>query len=249
MATDLTVDADLEFSVDIPGSRTVTGSLTGSGKTLELRVSDPSVFAGRSDSARDPWPRQDARRAEGCRSAWSRRPDRWSRWASRRTSWLQRRLTGSPHIRIERGAGLWSLVRGRARSPRGGALPATALAPPPTSVPDRPHHGRRPRRPGDHDARPGPGREPAAHPAARAPTRGRAIARRSSRCATTSPPSARSRLRHPIARTRAAARRDPARRRGRVRAGRGSAARAETRVHGAPVRQRDPAYRVGARSR
>ncbi len=50
MPTDLTVDADLQFSVDIPGSAPMTGSLTGSGKTLELRVSDPSVFAGRSDS-------------------------------------------------------------------------------------------------------------------------------------------------------------------------------------------------------
>ena len=50
MATDLMVDVDLEFSVDIPGSRTVTGSLTGSGATLELRVSDPVLFAGRADA-------------------------------------------------------------------------------------------------------------------------------------------------------------------------------------------------------
>ena len=51
MADGLTVDADLQFSVDIPGSPTVTGSLTGSGKTLELTISDPSLFAGRGDSA------------------------------------------------------------------------------------------------------------------------------------------------------------------------------------------------------
>jgi hypothetical protein len=38
MAADLTVDAHLDFSVDIPGSATVTGVLTGSGKALELRL-------------------------------------------------------------------------------------------------------------------------------------------------------------------------------------------------------------------
>ena len=50
MVTDLTVDVDLEFSLDIPGSRTVTGSLSGFGKTLELRVSDPFLFGGRTDA-------------------------------------------------------------------------------------------------------------------------------------------------------------------------------------------------------
>ena len=44
------VDVDLRFSVDLPGERTVTGVLTGAGSALELRVSDPHVFAGRSDS-------------------------------------------------------------------------------------------------------------------------------------------------------------------------------------------------------
>jgi FHA domain len=63
-----------------------------------------------------------------------------------RTSWLQRRVTGSRHIRIERGAGLWTLARGRTRSPRGGALPATDLVPPPTLSPIAPTLSRRPAR-------------------------------------------------------------------------------------------------------
>ena len=51
MPTDLTVDADLDFTLDLPGARTVRGSLTGSGKHLQLRVSDPFLFAGRSDAS------------------------------------------------------------------------------------------------------------------------------------------------------------------------------------------------------
>ena len=47
----LSVDADLEFSVDIPGSRTVDGTPDRRRQALELRVSDPFVFAGRSDAA------------------------------------------------------------------------------------------------------------------------------------------------------------------------------------------------------
>jgi hypothetical protein len=64
-----------------------------------------------------------------------------------RTSWLQRRVTGSRHIRIERGAGVFSLVRGRALAPAGGALPPAELAPPPTLFPVVPTLRRRPRPP------------------------------------------------------------------------------------------------------
>jgi hypothetical protein len=146
MATDLTVDVDLEFSVDIPGSRTVTGSLTGSGKALELRVSDPFLVAGRSDS----------RAIRGLAQALAGRGVSVSvvstsgplvTLGASRTSWLQRRVTGSRHIRIERGAGLWTLVRGRTQSPSGGVLPATDLAPPHTLTPIAPTLARRPRRP------------------------------------------------------------------------------------------------------
>ena len=145
MPTDLTVDADLQFSVDVPGSPTVTGSLTGSSRTLELTVSDPALFAGRADSAA----------IRGLAQALADRGLTVSVVSSSgplvtlgapRTSWLQRRVTGSRHIRIERGAGLWILARGRTRSPRGGALAATDLAPPPTLSPIAPTMARRPRR-------------------------------------------------------------------------------------------------------
>ena len=54
-------------------------------------------------------------------------------------------MTGSRHIRVERGAGLWSLLRGRVRGPAGGALPARDLAPPTTVLPLAPTMLRRPR--------------------------------------------------------------------------------------------------------
>jgi len=48
---DLSLDADLTFSVDVPGAPTVTGHLTGSGTALELQVDNSFVFAGRRDAA------------------------------------------------------------------------------------------------------------------------------------------------------------------------------------------------------
>jgi len=66
---------------------------------------------------------------------------------SARSSWLQRLVTGSRHIRVERGAGLWSLVRGRRQRAGGGVLPVAALAPPATLFPVAPTMaGRRRRR-------------------------------------------------------------------------------------------------------
>jgi hypothetical protein len=61
-----------------------------------------------------------------------------------RSSWLQRRVTRSRHIRIERGAGLWSLARGRAQLANAGALPVAAIAPPGTLWPPAPTLLRRP---------------------------------------------------------------------------------------------------------
>jgi len=145
MPTDLTVDADLQFSVDIPGSPTVTASLTGSGRTLELTVSDPGLFAGRADSGAIRGLAQ-ALADSGLSVRVVSSSGQLVTLGAPRTSWLQRRVTGSRHIRIERGAGLWILARGRTRSPRGGALAATDLAPPPTLSPIAPTMARRPRR-------------------------------------------------------------------------------------------------------
>lgn len=144
MALDVSVDADLELTLELPGARPVTGSLTGSGTALELRVSDPFLFAGRSDAGA----------IRGVADGLARRGLTLTVVAptgplvtlgAPRTSWLQRRVTGSRHIRVERGAGLWSLLRGRVQAPAGGALPARDLAPPATVFPLAPTFLRRPR--------------------------------------------------------------------------------------------------------
>jgi hypothetical protein len=146
MATTLTVDADLQFSVDIPGQRPLSGALTGSGTALHLRVSHPHLFAGRSDrNAIRGLAKGLADRGLSLSVVTPSGP--LVTLGAAKTSWLQRRMTGSRHIRIERGAGLWSLVRGRNQAPNGGALPAAELAPPPTPLPLAPTMARRPRRP------------------------------------------------------------------------------------------------------
>lgn len=146
MGTQIRIDADLEFSVDIPGSGTVTGLLTGSGTSLQLRVSDPLMFAGRSDSSEiQRLAKGLADRALSISVATPSGP--LVTLGLVRSSWVQRRVTGSRHIRIERGAGLWSLIRARAQPSSSGALPAAELAPPPTLSPIAPTMRRRRRRP------------------------------------------------------------------------------------------------------
>lgn len=146
MNVDLAVDADLQFSVDIPGSRTVTGELTGSGKAMQLRVSDPILFTGRSDAGAV---RGLAKSLAGqgllLRVIAPSGP--LVTLGAAKTSWLQRRVTGSRHIRLERSASIWLLLRGRSRAPVGGTLPLAELAPPPTLFPIAPTMARRGRPP------------------------------------------------------------------------------------------------------
>ena len=161
MSTDLTVDADLEFTLDLPGTGTVRGSLTGSGKHLELRVSDPFLFAGRSDASAVRGIADGLARRGVCLTVVAPAGPLVTLGVPR-TAWLQRRVTGSRHIRVERGAGLWSLVRGRAQAPAGGALPRPSWCPqPPCSPSLRPSTGARgPRSPRPMTPRRG---EPATH--------------------------------------------------------------------------------------
>lgn len=137
------VDADLGFSVDLPGERTVTGQLTGSGRSLTLTVSDPFAFAARRDS---PAIRLAAKALaeQGVALTVVAPSGPIVTLGAPRPPWWQRWVTGSRHIRIERGAGLWSLVR-RARA-TAGALPSAALLPPGTVWPVAPTLMRRRRR-------------------------------------------------------------------------------------------------------
>ena len=139
---DLTVDADLRFSVDVPGAPAVTGHLTGSGTALELRVDDSTVLAGRKDAAAIRGLAEGLAH-QGISIAVIGPSGPLVTLGVRRSSWLQRRVTRSKHIRIERGAGLLSLARGRAQTGNAGALPVAELAPPATMWPPAPTFLRR----------------------------------------------------------------------------------------------------------
>ena len=106
-------------------------------------MSDPLVFAGRSD-AHAVRGIAAALAASGLSLTVVAPSGPLVTLGAPRTPWWQRRVTGSRHIRIERGAGLWSLARGRARA-TAGALPASALVPPAMLWPPAPTLMRRPR--------------------------------------------------------------------------------------------------------
>ena len=141
-APGISLEADLTFSVAVPGNREVTGRLTGSGADLELRVSDPYAFAGR----------RDAGSVRGLAGVLAERGVTVTVVApsgplvvlgARRTSWFQRRITGSRHIRVPRSAGLWSLARGRVQASSDPVLPTRDIAPAPTLWPPAPTFLRR----------------------------------------------------------------------------------------------------------
>lgn len=140
----LAVDAHLDFSVELPGDRSVTGTLRGSGAVLELTVSDPFVFAGRSD-ARAVRGLAEVLAAQGLSVTVVAPSGPLVTLGAPHTPWWQRWVTGSRHLRIERGAGVWSLARGRARA-TAGALPSADLVPPATVWPPAPTFLRRRRR-------------------------------------------------------------------------------------------------------
>jgi hypothetical protein len=134
------VRADLRFTADVPGYGRVEGALSGEGRHLELRVSDPLFFAGR----------RDASRVRGIAKALSELGLRVSVVAGdlpllelgrTRTSWVQRRVTGSRHLRIVGARGALVGARGRARSSRQ-VLPGRELLPPPTLFPLAPTFNR-----------------------------------------------------------------------------------------------------------
>ncbi len=140
----VSVSADLRLEVDVPGAPAVSAHLTGTGGALTLHVDEPFVFAGR----------RDAPAIRGLAAGLAQRglivtvvgpSGPLVTLGACRASWWQRRLTRSRHIKVEKGAGLWSLARGRAQSRNVAALPAADLAPPPTMWPPAPTLLRRPR--------------------------------------------------------------------------------------------------------
>jgi hypothetical protein len=144
MTRSVTVSADLCFQVEVPGRPPVNGEVRGSGSVLDVRVDDPGMFAGRSDA---PAIRAlaDALARRGLAVRVSDREHHLITLGSVRTSWWQRRLTGSRHIRLGSLRGAWTGARSRAGADRP-VLPDATLAPPATLFPVAPTFRRRVRR-------------------------------------------------------------------------------------------------------
>jgi hypothetical protein len=144
VADGVEVRADLRFTAEVPGFGPVDGALTGRGRDLELRVSNPVFFAGRGDAAL----------VRGIAAALAELGLRISVIADERlllelgatrTGWIQRRLTGSRHLRVVGPRGVLAGVRG-SRSTRQ-ALPGRELLPPTTLFPLAPTFRRGPAAP------------------------------------------------------------------------------------------------------
>jgi hypothetical protein len=121
-----TVDASLDFSVAI-GTATMRGSLRGAGSELTLTVSDPDLLGGADDTV-----------ARSVAATLADRGIRLNVVADRplatlgiaRAGWLQRRITGSPHISVASVPAAITLLRLRRKAGSG-----STLAPPPTPQP------------------------------------------------------------------------------------------------------------------
>jgi hypothetical protein len=141
--TATSVQADLTFSVDVPGEAPVTGSLEGAGSRLVLRVSDPAAFAGGADAAGLRRVADELHRLGVAVQVRDSRDVPLLTMGAVRPPWWQRPLTRSPHLQVAGLRGLAAAGRGRARGgePR---LPGAGLAPPATPYPLAPTFLRRP---------------------------------------------------------------------------------------------------------
>ena len=135
-ATTVSVDADLSFSVEVDG-RTMSGTLAGSGADLQLTVSDPWLLGGSGTAVAGAVADQLA--ASGLRlTVVADRP--LAVLGEPKTSYWQRRVTGSRHIRVPSLAAALRLAKLRRRPV------SQTLVPPPTPLPLVPTFLRRPRR-------------------------------------------------------------------------------------------------------
>lgn len=137
------VQADLRFSVDLPGRSPVTGELTGHGSDLSLTVSEPATFAGSGDAAmlrRVALELADAGLVLRVRGSDGETLVSLGRV---RSPWWQRPFTRSHHVRVAGVRGVVAASRGRLRRDVA-TLPSGGLLPPATPYPVAPTFLRRP---------------------------------------------------------------------------------------------------------
>ncbi len=133
------LEADVDFSVAVDGHAQLEGTLRGSGTHLSLTVSDPAILGGTG-----------VRPARALAAELAEQGLSLSVAADRplvtlgvpRAPFWHRRITGSPHIRLDSLGAVRRLLRLRR-----GRTGRTPLVPPGTLLPLAPTFLRRPRRP------------------------------------------------------------------------------------------------------
>ncbi|RZI79065.1 MAG: hypothetical protein EOO67_20945, partial [Microbacterium sp.] len=131
------IAADLRFSVELPGQTPVSGTVTGSGNRLEVRLSDPAYFAGGRDAGRV---RQlaAALAARGITVVVVAGDVVLLEIGATRSPWWQRRVTRSRHLKIVSVRGAVAGAGGRLRRAGTAVLPGRELVPPTTLFPIAP---------------------------------------------------------------------------------------------------------------
>lgn len=128
------VQAHLDFEVEVVGQGVVSGTVRGSGHGLTLEVDRPELFAGRTDRGT----------VEGLTVGLAPRgltlrvlqgPTHLTTPGTTRVRWWQRRATGSRHSRLGSLRGAWTSGRSRLGRDVGPALPDGGLVPPATMLP------------------------------------------------------------------------------------------------------------------
>lgn len=150
------VDADLRVTLEIDGTEPVHAHLRGSGSALELSVDDPGAFAARGDAAALRT-LAEGLAAQGLLVRVVAGGRMLLELGATRTTWWQRRLTGSAYLRPASLRGAWTGLRNAGRQP---VLPDGRLAPPPTLWPPAPTFLRRLRGPVTTTHDPGRGGRP-----------------------------------------------------------------------------------------
>ncbi|MFL6021731.1 MAG: FHA domain-containing protein [Marmoricola sp.] len=141
-ARPVSISADLSFSVALGDHAPVSGTVTGSGNRLEVRLSDPAYFAGGRDAGHL---RQFAAglAARGITVVVIAGDVVLLEVGATRVAWWQRAITRSRHLRVVSVHGALTGAIGRIRgSATEAVLPGAELLPPTTLFPLAPTFGR-----------------------------------------------------------------------------------------------------------
>lgn len=138
------ISADLRFSVQLPDQPAVSGTITGAGNRLEVRLSDAAYFAGGRDAGQVK-KLAAALAVRGITVVVIAGDVVLLEIGATRGPWWQRGITRSRHLRIVSLRGALAGASGRLRGAGVAVLPGGELVPPTTMFPIAPTFRRTPR--------------------------------------------------------------------------------------------------------